>query len=124
MKLTTPLSAPDRGFWGERLAREYLQQQGLTFVTANYQFRGGEIDLIMNEQSMLVFVEVRYRKSSRYGHAAETIDSRKQHRLSQCAEHYLQRHKITQHLCRFDVIAIQGAPESPNIEWIKNAFGA
>lgn len=72
----------------------------------------------MRDGASLVFVEVRYRRSSRFGNPAETVDLRKQRRLAAAAGHYLLENP-TVLPCRFDVVAI-GGPD--RIEWIKNAF--
>lgn len=105
----------------EKLAGDYLQQQGLTTLTRNYHCRYGEIDLIMQDGNTLVFVEVRYRRNSRYGSALESVDIRKQQRLITTANHYLQKTKLSSHACRFDVIAIH-MTTAPEITWIKDAF--
>lgn len=72
----------------------------------------------MRDGEVLVFVEVRYRRSSRFGRPEETVDRRKQRRLAAAAGHYLQENP-TVLPCRFDVVAI-GDPD--RIEWLKNAF--
>jgi putative endonuclease len=72
----------------------------------------------MRDGGTLVFVEVRYRRSDRFGTAAETVDRRKQQRLTAAASHYLQTHP-TLLPCRFDVVAVSG---EDRIHWIKNAF--
>ncbi|MTW22013.1 YraN family protein [Allochromatium palmeri] len=102
----------------ERIAESFLTTQGLTLVARNHRCRRGEIDLVMRDASILVFVEVRYRRSARFGTAAATVDARKQQRLILAARHYLLMHP-TQLACRFDVVAI-GAQD--DIEWIKQAF--
>jgi putative endonuclease len=106
----------------EQLACRYLQKNGLTHKESNYRCRQGEIDLVMEDGNTLVFVEVRYRKSSRFGSAAESIDNRKQNKLALCAKHYLAaRNKLNQS-CRFDVISMNGPLAAIRIEWIPNAF--
>jgi putative endonuclease len=102
----------------ERLACAYLEERGLRLVTRNYRCRRGEIDLIMRDADNLVFVEVRYRASTRFGTPAETVGPRKRRRLAAAAAHYLMRHP-TRLACRFDILAITGARE---IDWIRNAF--
>jgi putative endonuclease len=72
----------------------------------------------MRDADTLVFVEVRFRASSRFGTPAETVDIRKQRRLAAAAAHYLQRHP-TNLPCRFDVVALSGAN---SINWIRSAF--
>ncbi len=106
----------------EQLARDYLQQHGLTHKESNYRCRQGEIDLVMEDHQTLVFVEVRYRKSQHFGSAAESIDSRKQSKLVQSAKHYLTVRKKLNQACRFDVISLNGPLTAIKIDWIKNAF--
>ena len=114
-----------RGSHFEALAEAWLKQRGLVPVARNYTCRNGEIDLIMNHGQALVFVEVRYRRSSRYGSAAESVGARKQARLIRAARHYLMRHKwATDHACRFDVMALSGDESNPMIDWIEGAFSA
>lgn len=107
-----------RGNQAEQQAQRYLQQQGLTSVTANYRCRGGEIDLIMQDRTTLVFIEVRLRTHPGFGGALASIDYKKQQRLQLAAQHYLQKNKWTGP-CRFDVIGMDG---KNHIDWIKDAF--
>lgn len=104
----------------EEVAARHLQSAGLKLVTRNYRSHCGEIDLIARDGDTLVFVEVRYRRSSRYGSASASIDARKQRKLLATANSYLQRHRLDCP-CRFDVVAVEG--DVRNIQWIKNAFG-
>ncbi len=107
----------------ESLAQRYLAGNGLELVTRNYRTRLGEIDLIMKDNETIVFIEVRYRKTTTYGSSAESIDRRKQAKLVSCAQHYLQKQKMSFSMAsRFDVIAISKETGQPRIEWIKNAF--
>ncbi len=111
----------------EQQVQDYLQQQGLQPLARNYTASGGEIDLIMKHQQTLVFIEVRFRRSARYGSAAESIDYRKQQRISKTAAHYLQRHpQYRNYACRFDVAACQpdNDRDSISIDWLSNAFDA
>ena len=120
------MSKPERQQYGESAeaaALAYLQQQGLTLLTNNYRIRQGEIDLIMLEGEVIVFVEVRARRNSQFIQAVETIDKHKQQRLLLTSQHFLQtRRDLQKRNCRFDVIAINGAVSNNNINWIKNAF--
>jgi putative endonuclease len=81
--------------------------------------RGGEIDLIMRDGTVTVFVEVRYR-ASRFGGAAASVTRSKQHKLLQTARLWLARHNGSFDTvdCRFDVLAFTGN----EIEWLQNAF--
>ncbi len=102
----------------EEQAIEYLTSKGLTLLTRNYQCKPGEIDLIMNDDGVIVFVEVRYRKSKQFGGAAMSVTASKQRKIALAALHYLQSNKCDDALCRFDVLAF-GAGEK---QWLKDAF--
>ena len=115
----------DTGNHAEAAACDYLQRQGLTLVERNYLCKRGEIDLIMRDGKDTVFVEVRYRRSDRFGSSAESVDWRKQAKLLATAEHYLQQHpKAAQSACRFDVVALTTENTQQKIHWITDAFQA
>lgn len=112
-----------QGREAEDRAYAHLRRQGLKLVERNYRAPFGEIDLIMEQQEVVVFVEVRYRRSEDYGGPAETIDPRKQAKLRATAAHYLQRHRqAAQRPCRFDVVAVSGAGDRERILWLQDAF--
>lgn len=115
------LNKNNRGLKAEQLAETYLTQQGLTLVSRNYHCRAGEIDLVMQDKNSLVFVEVRLRKSSSFGSAAESITLKKQQKLIMTAQHYLQQHG--EQACRFDAVLLDDT-NAHNIAWIRNAFEA
>lgn len=112
-----------RGRWAEDLAARHLRGLGLKELHRNYLCRGGEIDIIMQEKATLVFIEVRYRRSDLYGGARETLGATKKARLLRAASHYLfSRRGGADAPCRFDLVAVEGEPHAPRIEWIKAAF--
>ncbi len=94
-----------KGKAAEQKAALFLEQQGYIIVTANYYTRYGEIDLVAQEGSCLVFVEVKQRSSHRFGSPEEAITEKKQQKLILSAQHYLQEHPWDQDL-RFDVVAL------------------
>lgn len=104
----------------ELQARRWLECKGMRFLAAKVRERGGEIDLIMQDKSTTVFVEVRYRKSSLFGGAAASVTSGKQRKLLHAARLWLARHNGSFDTvdCRFDVVAFTGN----EVEWIQNAF--
>lgn len=106
----------------ETLARDYLTRQGYRFITANFNTRLGEIDLIMKDGHTFVFVEVKYRKHSHYGHAAEMVTYAKSQKLIKTAMIWLQQQRLSAETTqfRFDVIAIH--QQGQDINWIKNAI--
>lgn len=118
MKIPRPIKPTALGAEKEQLACRYLMTKGLRLLARNYRCRLGEIDLVMRSRDILVFVEVRYRRSAGFGTPAATVGPRKQQRLANAARHYLLHHPSTLP-CRFDVLAISG-PDA--IDWIQDAF--
>ena len=113
------------GHNAEYHACEHLKKQGLILLEKNFQCRFGEIDLIMQDNTCLVFIEVRYRKRTDYGSAADSISHKKQSKLIQTAHIYLKQswqynHHLQQAACRFDVVTLKGNFSS--CLWIKSAF--
>lgn len=105
----------------ESQARRWLERHGLRFIAANARERGGEIDLIMRDGAVIVFVEVRYRRNASYGDVAASVTPQKQQRLLKAARLWLSRQNGSFDTvdCRFDVVAFTGN----DIQWLKNAFG-
>ncbi len=104
----------------EALAADYLQARGLRLIKRNYRCRLGEIDLMLSDGPVLVFVEVRLRRDPAYGGAAASIGAAKRQRILMAARHYLAGKP--ERACRFDVILLD-ALAADRIEWIKDAFG-
>lgn len=117
-----PRNTATLGNTAEHQALRFLVQEGLQPVTRNFRCRNGEIDLIMLHGQCLTFVEVRYRRSTRFSMPAPTVDCRKQRKILRTAAMFLMRQKhYAGHTMRFDVVAITG--EGPStIEWIQDAF--
>lgn len=110
-----------QGQTAENTALAFLLKQGLRLIARNYRCRRGEIDLVMEHHDTLVFVEVRYRKSARFGDALESITPRKQTRLIACASHYLNT-THTEKPVRFDVVAMTAEQGQHSLQWIRDAF--
>ena len=104
------------GFSGERLAEKYLIEHGFAVVTRNFRTREGEIDLICRDRGVLVFVEVKTRRSNRFGAPEEAVTFRKLQRLRAAAFAFLGEHPA--HRFRFDVIAIDASTTPPTIRHI------
>jgi len=111
-------STIERGDLHEKIACDYLKSHGLKLLATNYHSRFGEIDLIMQEKEVLVFVEVRYRSRSNFGGAAMSVTPGKQRKITLTALQFLQKNNKTNHQCRFDVVAIS----DQQTNWIKSAF--
>lgn len=115
----------DTGDVFEDRALAHLERAGLKLVARNFRTRFGEIDLIMRDGDVLVFVEVRYRRSRGFGSAADSVTASKQARLVRAAHGYLAAHpRHATHACRFDLVAFDGEPARPVIDWQRGAFDA
>lgn len=121
--MSGPRDARARGAAIERLAASWLAERGLVPVASNQHAKGGELDLVMRDGEILVFVEVRHRTDPRHGHPLETITPLKQRRLVKAARFYLQRNRLSCP-CRFDVLAVTGQAPELEFEWVVNAFDA
>lgn len=110
------------GAQAEQWAAQYLLQHGLKPVAKNYRGRFGEIDLIMQDDATLVFIEVRLRRNADFGGAAASIDARKQQRIIRTAQQYLASLEHTPP-CRFDAVLMDNALGN-NVQWLRNAFEA
>ncbi len=113
------------GKWGEQLTARELRKKGWRVIKTNYRCRMGEIDIIAERGSFLAFVEVKLRKSDRFGTAGEAVNKGKQQRLRAAAELYLSQYPSGLQP-RFDVVEIyapQGVhTENPAVIHIENAF--
>lgn len=103
----------------EQQAFLFLESKGLRLITRNFRCLVGEIDLIMYDGDVVVFVEVRKRSRNDFGDAIDSVNFSKQRKILKTATYYLQKRNWFDKVdCRFDVIGItQG-----RCEWIKNAF--
>jgi len=109
--------------WAERLARCQLEAVGMTFLAANHTERRGELDLVMQDGELVVFVEVRHRASAEYGSASESIDARKLERMRRTARLYLLRHYRTEEVpCRFDAVLLSGNARAYTLRHLRGLF--
>ena len=107
----------------EKTAESFLLGHGLKLLQRNFSSRFGEIDLIMEDGETVVFVEVKYRKSSKHGSGADAVTFHKQGRISRTAAWYLAKNpQRAEQVCRFDVLSIDSQKKDQGINWIKSAF--
>jgi putative endonuclease len=109
------------GRWAETYAKDFLISKGLRLIEQNYRSRFGEIDLIMQDARLLIFIEVRARFSTMYGDGAMSVTRAKQEKIIRTAALYIQH--VNMHnkaTVRFDVVSIDGKTQA--LTWIKNAF--
>ena len=128
MKLpwTAKANATDAGKSAESYAADFLKAQGLAIIASNYRGRRGEIDLIARKGEVLIFVEVRLRNHSAFAGGAESVDQRKQRRITATAALYLHQHYgANPPPCRFDVVSLASKADNSGsfcVHWIEDAF--
>jgi putative endonuclease len=110
------------GDHGEDLAAAALKQQGYKILERNFVTPLGEIDIIARQGKVVVVVEVKTRRGSRFGAPQEAVNPSKQGRLRRLAEYYLKAKRLTDSPVRFDVVAVTLAGDEPRVEIISNAF--
>ncbi len=103
----------------ERIAAEYLKDNGVVMLEHNYRNRKGEIDIIGKDGEYTVFFEVKYRKNHFAGYPEEAVNYGKQRTICRVADYYRMTHHIGEFSpVRYDVVGICGT----EITWYKNAF--
>ncbi len=108
----------------EQLAERWLSRRGLSPLVRNFRCRQGELDLVMLDDDVLVFVEVRCRRGRSLTPAAFTVNRGKQRRLIAAAMWFIAQHpEFADYPARFDVIGFDRTPGAmPPDAWIQNAF--
>jgi putative endonuclease len=115
--------SPILGSEAERTARDYLTQQGLSFITQNYRCKTGEIDLVMQDGSELVFVEVKFRSSQKFGTAVEFFHASKRRKFESAVQYYMQNKGLNPSIVahRIDIVGIDVlGTNKHNISWLKH----
>ena len=119
------MSTKTVGDQGEAIAADYLEQKGLSIIERKYRTPVGEIDLIVRAGRTLVFVEVKTRKSARYGRPAAAVGRDKQRRIIRAALWYTNKKQGETPPCRFDVVEIYVQPGGTwSVQHIEDAFEA
>ena len=112
------------GRWGEDTAAAYLAAKGYSILERNVRTAHGEIDIIASKEGLLVFVEVKTRRSHAFGYPEDSVTRRKQTYLLSAAAEYLQAHPESGESWQFDVIAVEGTPGGKaQIEHFENVIG-
>ncbi|MYK84284.1 MAG: YraN family protein [Gammaproteobacteria bacterium] len=118
-----PTKAQAKGRQAESEAAGHLRAHGLKLIARNYRSRFGEVDLIMSDHGVFVFVEVKRRRSASFMKPAESVDIHKQRRLAMAAGRFLATHpRYGRQPARFDVVTITGPNYQPRFDWIQDAF--
>ena len=110
--------AVEKGRQGEELALKYLMGKGYRPVKRNFRALGGEVDVIVELDMLLVFVEVKYRLRGSSGAGMEAVTQKKQRRIIKAAGEYLMKTDQFTRPLRFDVVEIT----KEGVVHVENAF--
>lgn len=111
------------GTKGELIATKYIKGLAYEIVINNYRIKIGEIDIIALHKGVLVFIEVKLRKSLKYGYPIESIDSRKIKTIKTVANEYIRTKGLWDYPVRFDVVEIfLNEKDEFKVNLIENAF--
>jgi len=123
---SSPVNRRADGSAHEERALRFLTELGYTLVQRNFHFgRVGEIDLVMRDGAVWVFVEVKARRSHRFGLPEEAVNLRKRTAMRRAAEGFLHVHNLESCEARFDVVAVDyatGSSGEPELRHYVNAF--
>lgn len=111
-------SNTEQGKLAESIARNYLEQLGFEVAEANYRFRRSEIDLIVLNETLLVFVEVKYRSNQKFGNPEEFVTDNQKNLIIEAADEYIRSINWQKNI-RFDIVAID---KNDQIEHFEDAF--
>jgi putative endonuclease len=118
-----PELTPERpGQAGEDRACRYLAEHGYTVRARNFRCRSGEIDVVAEQDGVVVFVEVKERRSDGHGRGFESVTYGKRQRVIQAARLYASRFGLTEARLRFDVISIDWRDGRAHVRHDENAF--
>ena len=111
------------GRWGEKFAQDYLIGKGYSLIEKNVRTEYGEIDLIVEGDGVIVFVEVKTRSGDGFGFPEEAITPQKAAHMIESAQAFVQDNSGLIKEWRIDVIAIRrgASEESPEITHFENA---
>ena len=107
------------GKLGEDIISNYIQKQGYKILERNFECSQGEIDIIAKDEKEFVFVEVKTRKSLKFGYPAEAVTNIKRKHMQKAAQYYLYKNKLNGRYVRFDVIEIYWSKRGYRINQIK-----
>lgn len=102
------MSPSHRSIWdiGEDIAVKYLESKWYQTIERNYQVKWWEIDIIMKDWEITIFVEVKYRKNEDYGHPLDTFSITKRRAMKRTIMLYINKNKIDLEQVRIDFIGI------------------
>ena len=110
------------GVLGERIAERWLRRTGWRVVQRRFRAGHRDIDLVMEREGMIVFVEVKARRGDQFGQPVEAVNWRKQKELGRSARVWVSRHGRSSEAYRFDVVGVLVEGERVRIRHVEDAF--
>lgn len=108
---------------GEAAAERLLGRAGMRLLARRFRCRAGEIDLVVRDGAVIVFVEVKTRSGTAWGDPAAAVDARKRARIARAAQVFLAGYGLEGELCRFDVVEVRREPSGRlAAEHLRDAF--
>ena len=111
------------GFTGERVAERWLRRRGWRVLQRRFRSGHRDIDLIVELDRTVAFIEVKARRGREFGDPVEAVNWRKRRELLRSASCWIDRHGRSGESYRFDVIGVLLDGESVRIRHVENAFG-
>lgn len=106
----------------EESAAKFLEKSGYRILKRNYRTRFAELDIIAKERGVICFVEVKARRTDRFGLPQEAVSRLKQLQISKAALAFLKENKLLEHKARFDVVSVSYCGNDARFNLIKDAF--
>ncbi len=117
------INTKEKGKYGEETAVKYLESIGYKIIKRNFAFgKDAELDIVAKDGDVLVFIEIKSRKSKEFGHPIESVTPQKAKKIIHAAKGYMFINNIYNTECRFDIITIEYYYNPPKIEHYKAAF--
>ena len=110
------------GELGERIAERWLRRRGWRVMQRRFRSGHRDIDLVVERDGLVAFVEVKARRGDRFGDPVEAVNWRKQKELGRSARVWIDRHGRSLEAYRFDVIGVLVAGSRVRIRHVENAF--
>jgi putative endonuclease len=110
------------GELGERIAERWLRERGWRVMQRRFRSGHRDIDLVVERDGVVAFVEVKARRGNGFGGPVEAVDWRKQRELGRSARVWMDRHGRPMEAYRFDVIGVLVAGSRVRIRHVPNAF--
>jgi len=119
-----PMSAARQAFGelGERIAERWLRRTGWRVLQRRFRSGHRDIDLVVEREGTIAFVEVKARRGDRFGQPVEAVNWRKQKELTKSAQVWIDRHGRSEDSYRFDVVGVLMTGDRVRIRHVEDAF--